>query len=238
MRAMLDLHFHCLPAIDDGPREWDDAVALCRRAGEEGTTAIVATPHVVREPWLNESRAERDVLLEKLNALVGGAPRILPGCEYFFSSDAIELWESGTICGLNDSRYLLVEFASHLLPQNADAVFHELLVAGVRPVIAHPERHAVFARDLEALARFVRRGALVQLTAASFTGDFGRTASTAAREMLDAGLAHIVASDAHGTRRPPALAAARDAITRDWDARTAELLTIVNPQAIVEDREI
>jgi protein-tyrosine phosphatase len=235
---MIDGHFHCLPGIDDGPREWDDAVALCRKAGEDGTSHIVATPHVVREPWLNESRADRDALLAKLNELVGGSPRILPGCEYFFSSDAIELWESGTICGLNDSKYLLVEFPSHLLPRNAEAIFHELLVAGVRPVIAHPERHAVFANELETLARLVGKGALVQLTAASFTGDFGRNASSAARAMLDAGLAHVVASDAHGTRRPPALAAARDAITREWSANTAEILTLVNPQAIVDDRDV
>jgi protein-tyrosine phosphatase len=235
---MIDLHFHCLPGIDDGPREWEDSVSLCMRAGEEGTTAIVATPHVVREPWLNEERSVRDGLLVRLNQEVGGAPRILPGCEYYFSHDALELWQNGTICGLNDSRYLLTEFPSHLMPPNAEAVFHELLVAGVRPVIAHPERHAILSQDLELLQRFVSRGALTQVTAASITGDFGRGPTRAAREMLDAGLVHIVASDAHGTRRPPAMLAARDQLARERGVELAELLTEGTPAVIVANGEV
>ena len=60
---MIDLHFHCLPGIDDGPDSWDEAVALCRQAAAEGTTSIVATPHVLRDGWLNEDPRERDELI-------------------------------------------------------------------------------------------------------------------------------------------------------------------------------
>ena len=77
---MIDIHFHCLPGIDDGPSTWEEAVDLCRAAGAEGTETIVATPHVLRDPWLNEDRAERDRLLVRLNALLGGKPAVVPGC--------------------------------------------------------------------------------------------------------------------------------------------------------------
>src|SRR3954451_11538324 len=68
-RAVIDIHFHCLPGIDDGPSSFDEAVELCRAAAAEGTETIVATPHVMRDPWLNEDPAERDRLLVRLNAL-------------------------------------------------------------------------------------------------------------------------------------------------------------------------
>jgi tyrosine-protein phosphatase YwqE len=90
---MIDIHFHCLPGIDDGPRDWDEAVALCRAALADGVNTIIATPHVLRDSWLNEDPATRDLLLSELNSRLGGKPEVLPGCEYFFSSDAVELWE-------------------------------------------------------------------------------------------------------------------------------------------------
>ena len=52
---MIDIHFHCLPGIDDGPRNWEEAIALCRAAEADGVQTIVATPHVLRDDWLNEN---------------------------------------------------------------------------------------------------------------------------------------------------------------------------------------
>jgi protein-tyrosine phosphatase len=52
----------------------------------------------------------------------------------------------------------------------------------------------------------VERGVLASINAASMEGRFGRTVRAAALEMLDAGLIHNVASDAHNTdRRAPGL---------------------------------
>src|SRR4051794_2650454 len=47
--AVIALHCHVLPAIDDGPATVQDAIALARGAREDGTTTIAATPHVVWE---------------------------------------------------------------------------------------------------------------------------------------------------------------------------------------------
>jgi protein-tyrosine phosphatase len=57
--------------------------------------------------------------------------------------------------------------------------------------------------------------------------------------MVDAGLVHFVASDAHGTdHRPPGLAAARREIARRWGEATASELTEENPRAVVDDRPL
>ena len=64
---MIEIHFHCLPRVDDGPKSWDEAVALCRAAAAEGTTRIVATPHVLRGSWTNTNPVARERLVQALN---------------------------------------------------------------------------------------------------------------------------------------------------------------------------
>ena len=211
---MIDLHFHCLPGIDDGAADWDEAVALCRLAAAQGTETIVATPHVLRDPWLNEDRGARDSLLAELNRRLGGTPEVLPGAEVWYSSDLVELVEkgdAGPLVGLNGSMCLLVE-TSPLHPVAAvEAAFHELLVMGRVPILAHPERNPVFWREPDRLRRWAERGVLLQITAGSILGDFGRQAMEFSEWMLDASLVHLVASDAHNlVARPPRLAEARE----------------------------
>lgn len=243
---MIDVHFHALPGIDDGPGGWDEAVALCRAAAEEGTTVIVATPHVLRDPWLNEDREERRALLAELNARLGGTPRVLPGCEYFFGSDAVELTEralagegpleflgggelrgTGTAPGmaLGTGPHLLVEFAPGWVPREAQAAFHELVVMGVTPVVAHPERNLVLSRDPALMEALVTTGAKAQVTAGSLVGEFGRTVQSVAAKMIELGLAHLVASDAHTLdERPPRMKAARAWAEKCWGIETAARL--------------
>jgi protein-tyrosine phosphatase len=234
---MIDLHFHCLPGIDDGPESWDEAVALCRMAAAEGTETIVATPHVLRDRWLNEDPAERDRLVVRLNALLQGRPAVVPGCELFFSADAIELWErgaNGPLVALNRGSHLLIELPSYGVPSSAEFVFYELALMGVIPVIAHPERNAELMRNPDRLEALVARGARTQITAAALLGEMGRSAQAAAEDFYGRGLVHLVASDAHSLdRRPPRLAAARQWVARKWGAEAERQLFETNPRAAI-----
>ena len=235
----VDLHFHCLPGIDDGPRDWDAAVALCRAAAADGTTHIIATPHVLRDPWINDDLATRDALVAKLNELVGGAPVILPGSEVYYSQELVELWEAGRAEGaagpltsLNRGSYLLIEFPIREVPRNAGAILHELVLLGITPLIAHPERNLELAEDPDRLASLIERGAVTQITAGSYLGEFGQRAMESAFEITDAGRAFLVASDAHSVdRRPPRMAPARALIEARWGAETAKQLFETNPRA-------
>ncbi|MGH9366408.1 MAG: tyrosine-protein phosphatase [Thermoanaerobaculia bacterium] len=234
---MIDVHFHCLPGIDDGPEDWEEAVALCRAAAADGAATLVATPHVLRDGWLNEDPGARDQLILKLNTLLGGKPAVLAGCEYAFSSDAVELLEqgaSGPLTTLNRGRYLLLEFLPGPLPPSTEAVLHELSLMEVTPVIAHPERNRRFSADPLRLERLVARGALVQITAGSLLGDFGEVPDGACREFFRRGLVHLIASDAHSVgRRPPRLAAARAQVRREWGSAAEAGLFEANPRALL-----
>ena len=239
---MIDLHFHCLPGIDDGPEDWAEAVELCRFAASEGTRAIVATPHVLRGRWANPDPQVRDALVFRLNSMLGGTPSVLAGCEYFLSSDAVELVElgrRGPLTPLNWGRYLLVEFPSSEVLPGTGSIFHELLVLGVTPVVAHPERNRLFMEDPRRLEVLVERGAVSQLTAGSLLGDFGGAALAASEEFLRLGLVHLIASDAHSLDlRPPRLAAARAFVAREYGKAVELGIFESNPRAVLESKPL
>jgi protein-tyrosine phosphatase len=234
-QPVIDIHFHCLPGIDDGPRDWDQAVALCRAAAADGIETIVATPHVLREEiWVNDDVESRNALIAELNRRLGGTPNIVPGCEYYFSADAVDHCRpGGPLTMLNHSSYLLVEFPATRLPEQAESVFHELSLIGVTPVIAHPERNLVLAREPAKLQRLLELGAISQVTAGSLTGEFGKAAFAASIEFLRRELVHVIATDSHSLeRRPPRMAEARERV-RQKSAEIEAALFEANPRAII-----
>src|SRR5260221_3652185 len=192
----------------------------------------------MRDPWLNEDPAERDRLLVRLNALLGGRPAVVPGCELFFSSDVLELWDrgkAGPLVGLNRGSALLLEFPTNFVAPQAEWILHELSVMGVRPVIAHPERNAELVRNPERLGSLVSRGALTQITAGTLLGDFGRGPFPAAENFFERGLVHLVASDAHSlVERPPRLAAARRWAERRWGESAARGIFGANAEGVAQ----
>ncbi|HWS71393.1 MAG TPA: CpsB/CapC family capsule biosynthesis tyrosine phosphatase [Thermoanaerobaculia bacterium] len=237
---MIDIHHHCLPGIDDGPRELAEAVALCRRAADEGVETIVATPHVLRGRWQNTSRAKLESLIEALREQVGAYPRLVLGSEYFFAHDMTEVLASGNaIIPINDSRYVLVEFAAHSVPPLIEQAFYRVQLEGWTPIVAHPERNLVFQSKPELLSTLVRLGARTQVTCGSLLGDFGPEARAAGTQWVREGLVHFLASDAHNLgKRPPrvreSLVVLRDLV----DESIVEALTRGNPQAVIEGRPL
>ena len=63
---MIDIHHHCLPGVDDGPRSMNEAEDLCRMAASEGIETIVADMTVsfklVRETFRSRVTLERPKL--------------------------------------------------------------------------------------------------------------------------------------------------------------------------------
>jgi protein-tyrosine phosphatase len=237
---LIDIHHHCLPGIDDGPGSVEEALEQCRLAFQNGIQTIIATPHVLRGEWVNDSPQKLRALADGLNERLHGEPLVLLGCEYFFAHDILQRIDSSdAIVRLARSRYLLIEFPSTSVPQMVDDVFYQLQLRRVTPVIAHPERNQVFQGDTRLLTDLVAKGAKTQLTAGSLIGKFGEAARGASRSWLDEELVHFIATDAHNTdRRRPEAAEAIEEITRRWGADRAEALTGANPQAVVDDAEL
>jgi protein-tyrosine phosphatase len=91
-------------------------------------------------------------------------------------------------------------------PLQLPEILRGLEMRGLGAVIAHPERAEAVQRAPHRMRDIVGLGALVQITAASVTGENGVAARRAAAALLRDGTAHFLASDAHSTGwRPPVL---------------------------------
>ncbi|MES1242659.1 MAG: CpsB/CapC family capsule biosynthesis tyrosine phosphatase [Acidobacteriota bacterium] len=239
---MIDLHCHILPGIDDGARSLEEAVEMCRLAAADGCRAMIATPHQRRGAWWNGDRERLAGLARDLQAALGAELRVLLGGEVHVDSELlaeVEKLPDGGILPLAGSRYLLIELDSQGRLGEAIHLVHEMVVAGWRPVIAHPEFIPWLAGDLDAVRRLVSLGALTQVTAMSVTGDFGRGPMAETHALIDEGLVHFVASDSHGIqRRPPGLRRAYQTIAGRWGAEVARRLVSDNPRAVVQNRPL
>lgn len=241
---MIDLHVHLLPGIDDGAADLAEAVRMCRLARADGCHTLVATPHQRHRLWENRDRAGLEELRQRVQEEAGGEPRLLLGAEIRIDAELVaevEQLPDGDLLPLAGSRYLLLEPSRGALVRKSDllALSHELAVAGRVPVFAHPELIHGLGEDLPLARELTAAGALFQLTAMSVTGDFGRRPRGICDTLLDEGLVHFVASDAHGSAwRPPGLGRARERIARYWGEETARRLTEQNPAAVVEDRPL
>ena len=244
---MIDIHLHLLPGIDDGPDSLEEAAAMCRAAAEDGCTVLVATPHQRLGPWWNSDPERLEALRAALAAELGdGGPRVELGAEIRIGPGLLEAIEAtggdgpggdAGVTPLAGSRYLLLELSRGRREADPSALIHEVVLAGWRPVLAHPEE--ITWLELDEIAALVERGAALQVTGASLLGDYGGYIQARARKLLDEGLAHFVASDAHDlTHRPPGLSAAAEEITRRWGGGVAELLTVTNPRAVLDDRPL
>ncbi|HET6449640.1 MAG TPA: CpsB/CapC family capsule biosynthesis tyrosine phosphatase [Conexibacter sp.] len=204
---MIDLHCHLLPGIDDGPEDLGGTLAMAQRHAKAGVELVAATPHVAWD-MPNDAATIGQRLADVRVALVaaGISLEVVGGAEIDVHEAMKRSDEQLRALALGGGPWLLIEAPLRLGVALLPAV-HELLDRGHRVLIAHPERSPLLQRDPDALRALVRAGAATQLTAASFAGRFGRTVRDYAERMLEAGLVHSVASDAHDTlRRPPGLA--------------------------------
>lgn len=230
---MIDIHSHILPGVDDGPETFEEALAMLELAAADGTTDIVATPHANHEYAFDPGVAESKV--RELAGAAGSRIRIHLGCDLHLSFDNIEsALTDPRKYTINQRKYLLVEFSDLLIPKTTDDVFARMLAGGIVPIITHPERNGLLQTRIGRLACWVQAGCLIQVTAASLLGRFGRQAKAASDALMGRGLVHIVASDAHDTtHRPPILSEAFAYVSRKWGPRRAEHLFSLNPMAVL-----
>jgi protein-tyrosine phosphatase len=228
---MVDLHCHLLFGLDDGAKTLDDSLAMAEDAIADGITHVVGTPHCSSDyPFdFAKVQAARDALAEKLQ----GRLKLATGCDFHLNPENVLAIRSdpAPYC-INQKDYLLVEFNEYSITPAMDQTLHELQLAGLRPIITHPERNAILRSQPERLLNWVRMGCFGQVTAGSLTGVFGPGAKENAWNWMARGLVHFVCSDAHNTaRRPLKLKFAYDSIAEQLGEEAARALLLENPLA-------
>jgi len=240
--GFVDIHTHIIPAFDDGPEDMATAVALVRAAVAGGTGVLVATSHsaeILQHGDGYDGMQARLAAVQEAVTADGIAVSLLLGSEIYLEPDTPERLKQRQLMSLNGSRYVLVELPFQALPIYVDQTLFILQTDGFIPVIGHPERNAQVQREPERLFDWVTHGALLQCSAASLTGGFGRTAARVCRLAITHRLCHVIASDAHDpNRRAPQLQTTFDQIRDEFGPDIAKALLDDQPRAIVEDRRL
>lgn len=197
---MIDTHCHILPGVDDGAQTQQDALDIARQLVEVGFQVVLATPHVVE----GDKFILPSVIREKVHTLnqlfqQENIPlQVLPGAENYIFPELAAWYREGKIITLADTqKYILVELPTMSIPHYTEQVLFELQLAGLTPVIAHPERNRELYHNPEKLVEWVNKGIQLQINLGSFMGRYGSGARNLAKALLLSEMVHFIGSDMH-----------------------------------------
>ncbi|HSL65455.1 MAG TPA: CpsB/CapC family capsule biosynthesis tyrosine phosphatase, partial [Gaiellaceae bacterium] len=213
-----------------------DALEILRGAAVDGVEVVAATPHVRDDYPTTPAVLERGLADVRQAVADAGLPiRVVAGGE--IALDRLPRLSQDDLArfALGGGRHVLLEAPYVGWPLDLAERLFQLQLHGFVPVLAHPERNLEVQGEPELLRAHVERGLLVQVTAASLDGRLGRRSAATARVLLARGLAHLLASDAHGAEiREVGLSRAAAAV---GDEPLARWLVRDVPAAILEGTE-
>jgi protein-tyrosine phosphatase len=232
---VIDIHCHILPEVDDGPKSWETAEAMCKMAAQDGITHMVATPHS-NDRYFYDREYLAD-LLRQLQQRIGASPQLSLGCDFHLSYENMQsALEAPEKFSIGTSHYLLVEFSNFSIPPQLDDWLALMVSREVTPIITHPERNPILQQSEQRVLQWVELGCAVQVTASALTGAWGDRSREVALALLKNKAVHFLATDAHDLkRRPPVLSEARRFVTKNFGEDAARLLVEENPRAVVEN---
>ena len=229
-----DLHSHVLPALDDGSPDLGTSLAMLRGLSALGYQHVAATPHQ-KSPDLMPARDAIDAAYETTRAALAAAGLTLSlslGAENFWDEVFFARQQDGTIPGYGAGRAFLFEIGRTDSPVHLEQSLFQLRTRGLLPVMAHPERYAVFHKDLDRLAQIGQSCPLV-VDLGALGGYHGLVCKRVARRLVLEGIAHAAASDVHGPADLRAVAAGIDWLRTKLGPDGALRLLARNPQAIL-----
>jgi protein-tyrosine phosphatase len=212
------MHCHLLAGLDDGPRTQEAALEMCALAYADGVRLMAATAH--QNPRWKGVTPERirqaTATLKSALSGRGSAMALFPCAEVMAQPETVEDWHSRKLLSVADNgRFMLLEMPRGVFVDLLPTV-RRLRQAGIRTILAHPEREVPFLHDAGVIEELIAAGALVQVSSASITDPRDAADCKALRSWFRRGIVHFLGSDGHSpTRRPPHLAAAFQRVT-EW----------------------
>lgn len=241
-RSFCEFHCHLVPGVDDGSRTLREALHSIDRMVSAGVTKVITTPHFSASRIGHHAFRTQMAHLDRQWAEVRDAaasdyPHLdfRRGLEVRLDTPLPDLSDPRLRLGGTD--FVLVEWPFFLAPPDGAARIARLVDAGVRPIVAHPERYGGIAEDLDEARAWKEAGACLQGNYGSLAGQNGARARTLIFRMLEAGLLDYLSSDFHG--RPEYvfyLDRGASELTRRGGGGHLDLLGKVNPSRLFEGK--
>ncbi len=240
---MIDIHCHILPELDDGADSMQTAVMMAAIAADNGTRAIVATPHITWdgsscEEKLMRIRVRRKRFQEALKEACIPI-QCFAGAEVLCVDTEKRKPVYGSFPCIHQTSYALVEFYFDTSVSVMQTHLLRLLDGGIRPIIAHPERYDAIQKQKEFLEIWRDMGCCVQINKGSCRGSFGRKAKKTAEWALESGQVDFLATDAHdvGNRTPNMIDILRT-LSDTYGSAYIKRLTQTNPLRMLRNERL
>jgi protein-tyrosine phosphatase len=208
VRGFVDLHCHWVAGIDDGVKTPEEGVDLLRRLRAAGFDRVVATPHMRPGMFDNDRQALERAFAAMCPEVVDRSdlPDVHLASEHFLDDivfgrlvkgEGLPYPQLGHQPGTPRRRGVLVELSPQAFPAQLQHRFFDLGRAGLRPVLAHPERYQPVWKDDSCLDPLLDAGACLLLDVCALVGKYGRASRKAAEKLLDEEAYEAACSDAH-----------------------------------------
>ncbi len=230
---IIDIHCHILHDIDDGAESISEAKEMLECAQQQGITQIIATPH-----YSSNIAAIYDLRFKELTLLAKNYNiKIHKGCEYDISYLSSSKFDS-KILNIIDHQFVLIDFVNNLVTDNHIQSIYNLKIQGYSVVIAHPER--LFSnKDIDVLEQLREEGCYFQINASSIIKLRGKKSFLFAKNLLENGMCHLIASDAHNNnRRKINMQSAYQKIKKFYGIDIANKLFFDNPKLLIENKQL
>ena len=202
---MIDFHNHVLPAVDDGSKSLEMSLSMLKHAADQGITDVVNTVHF-QHPKVEMEDISIERILEETKRLQQALDnasipvKIHMGSEVFYLPNLVQLSDHN-LATMGNGKYMLIEFQPHQIPEGSQQELFNLKMAGVTPIIAHPERYKPVQENIDIVRQWLRAGCLIQLDAGSVLGLLGPDAEKSSHEILQKHLCQLMGYDAHNNRK-------------------------------------
>jgi tyrosine-protein phosphatase YwqE len=206
-----DMHSHLIPGIDDGAQTLEESIELIKGLKALGFTTLITTPHIMSDFYRNKPETilpGLDLVREEI-AKQGLGVTIYAAAEYYLDGGFEKKIKEEKLLSFGKENYLLFELSYLNRPDSMSRVIFDLISAGYKPILAHPERYPYFYDKFEVYKEIVDRGALLQLNTNSLTGYYSPGAKAIAERLIDEGLVSFIGTDTHKTGHVKALGMAR-----------------------------
>ena len=193
-----EIHCHLLPGVDDGFRNGESSLSAIRSMMEAGTRNIVFTPHMNPDvyPEMDEFRL-RSVYQEFKQDLPEGLGSHL-AAEYMVVNGFDERVEREPESLLTyPDRSILIEMSYYFRSPNLEPAVFNLGLAGLQPILAHPERYLYMVDCLHDFDKLADMGCRFQMNMMSLTGKYGKGSIKILKYLLGKGMYDFIATDLH-----------------------------------------
>ncbi len=196
-----DIHSHLIPAIDDGVKTFDESISIIKEMHSLGYKRIITTPHIMSHRFPNTketitkgyNKVKEELIKQNIDIIFDMA------AEYYYDEHFIELVRAKDLLTFGDN-YVLFELSYTTKPFGIEQVIYELLSAGYKPVLAHPERYSYYSSDFNKYDALKDLGLLFQINLNSLNSFYGKKPKKAAEYLVDNQLVDFVGSDIHAMR--------------------------------------